>query len=59
MPKKSDYSELNGITLSVADFPNWKHSLIKWFARLLFIRKVKYVIVIHDMEEIDESTIVG
>lgn len=59
MPKKSDYSELNGITLSVADFPNWKHSLIKWFARLLFIRKVKYVIVIHDMEEINESTIVG
>lgn len=59
MPKKNNYSELNGVVLEVADFPNWKHFIMKCVARALFIEKVQHVIIINKLEAVDESTDLG
>jgi hypothetical protein len=42
--------DFKGISFKPIKFPEWKHKLIKFFAAFLFIKKVKYVILIHDFE---------
>lgn len=38
-------------TAETLDFPEWKHQVLKFVARLLFLFHVKYVILIHDIKE--------
>ena len=59
MPKKNNYPELDGIVLEVADFPTWKHFIMKWVARILFIENVQHVIIINRFEAADEQTDLG
>ncbi len=33
------------------DYPEWKHTLLVWFAKLLFISNVKYVILVSDIQD--------
>jgi hypothetical protein len=46
----------NGVTLGVIDdYPEWKHTVLKFVARLLFLRKTNYVILIHTIKTEDED----
>jgi hypothetical protein len=46
-----DKSGINGITAKTLDFPEWKHSILKFVARLLFLKGANYVILIHSFTE--------
>lgn len=35
----------------VKDYPEWKHTILKWVARLLFIDNVNWVILVNDVKE--------
>lgn len=59
MPKKSKKSKTDGIVLEIADFPKWKHSIMKWVAQILFIENVQHVIIINKFEAADEQTDLG
>lgn len=59
MPKKDKHPKSNGVVLEVVDFPNWKHFIMKWVARALFIKNVNHVIIIDKLEELNESTDLG
>jgi len=46
----------DGVTLGVIDnFPEWKHSVLKFVARLLFLKRTNYVILIHSIKTEDEN----
>lgn len=45
----------NGLTLSVIDFPEWKHKVLKAIASILFIKKVNYIILIDSIDEQEVS----
>jgi hypothetical protein len=46
----------NGVTLGIVDnFPEWKHSVLKFVARLLFLKRTNYVILIHSIKTEDEN----
>jgi hypothetical protein len=45
--------EANALRLTVVETSEWKHTVLKWVARLLFLRKANYVIVIHDFDPVE------
>jgi hypothetical protein len=45
----------SGITAETLDFPEWKHSVLKFVARLLFLKRTNYVILIHSFTETEEE----
>jgi hypothetical protein len=47
---------LNGLTLGVIDdYPEWKHSVLKFVARMLFLKRTNYVILVHTIETKDDD----
>lgn len=47
--------EPKAILLTVAETQEWKHTVLKWVARLLLIRKANYVIVIQNFKPADKT----
>ena len=46
----------SGITLEVIDdYPEWKHKVFKFVARLLFLKSTQYVILVHTIKTEDEN----
>jgi hypothetical protein len=45
----------SGMTLETLEFPEWKHSVLKFVARLLFLKRTNYVILIHSLKETKEE----
>jgi hypothetical protein len=45
----------SGISLETLDFPEWKHSILKFVARLLFLKRTNYVILIHSYTEMEDD----
>ena len=45
----------SGMTLETLEFPEWKHSVLKFVARLLFLKRTNYVILIHSLKETKED----
>ena len=46
----------SGITLGVIDdYPEWKHKVLKFVARLLFLKSTNYVILVHTIETEDKD----
>jgi hypothetical protein len=44
------------ITLGVIDdYPEWKHKVLKLVARLLFLKRTNYVILVHTIETEDKN----
>jgi hypothetical protein len=39
----------------VDDYPEWKHKVLKLVARLLFLKRTNYVILIHTIKTEDEN----
>jgi hypothetical protein len=42
-----------GIRLDVLEAPAWKHSVLKFVARILYSRKANYVLVIHEFDPVE------
>lgn len=53
MSRKDDIKDYEGIAFGVLNASPWKHLILKFVARLLYSRKAKYVLVIHDLEPKD------
>jgi hypothetical protein len=45
----------SGLALETLEFPEWKHSILKFVARLLFLKRTNYVILIHSFTETEEE----
>jgi hypothetical protein len=44
------------LTLGVIDdYPEWKHKVLKFVARLLFLKSTNYVILVHTIKTEDED----
>lgn len=44
------------LTLGVIDdYPEWKHKVLKFVARLLFLKRTNYVILVHTIETKDDN----
>jgi hypothetical protein len=41
---------LESLELFVVDTPEWKHSILKFVASILYIKNAKYVLVIHNIK---------
>lgn len=49
---KKKIEEIDGIVLTVADnYSEWKHTVLKWIARFLFIERVNYVILVSEIKD--------
>lgn len=52
MNKKTTTEEFNGIVITVSDnYSEWKHTVLKWIARFLFIERVNYVILVSEIND--------
>jgi hypothetical protein len=47
---KESTGSYNGVRMTALEAPEWKHSILKFVARILYSRKANYVLVIHDFE---------
>jgi hypothetical protein len=45
----------SGLALKTLEFPEWKHSILKFVARLLFLKRTNYVILIHSYTEMEDD----
>jgi hypothetical protein len=46
----------SSLTLGVIDdYPEWKHKVLKFVARLLFLKSTNYVILVHTIKTEDED----
>ncbi len=45
----------SGLSLETLEFPEWKHSILKFVARLLFLKRTNYVILIHSYTEMEDG----
>lgn len=50
MSRKDDIKNFEGVRFTPLEAPPWRHGVLKFIARILYSRKAKYVIVIHDFE---------
>jgi hypothetical protein len=44
-----------GVPLGVLNFPEWKHKILKFVAHLLFLKRTKYVILVHTIKTKDDD----
>jgi hypothetical protein len=45
----------SGLALETLEFPEWKHSVLKFVARMLFLKRTNYVILIHSYTEMKDD----
>ena len=45
----------SGLALETLEFPEWKHSILKFVARLLFLKRTNYVILINSYTEMEDD----